>query len=86
MGLRPLLKRNGANARRVVLAEAAMDLTEIERAFLQQLTSEPWISTPLFDHELVARLVESGMVEAIPQASGDTEYRITPQGRAALDG
>ncbi|QQO21592.1 hypothetical protein JJB98_17415 [Bradyrhizobium diazoefficiens] len=63
-----------------------MDLTEIERAFLQQLTSHPWISTPLFDHELVARLVESGLVEAIPQASGDIEYRITAQGRAALIG
>lgn len=63
-----------------------MDLTEIERAFLQQLTSEPWISTPLFDHEFVARLVESGLVEPIPQASGDTEYLITAPGHAALDG
>ncbi|RZN08076.1 hypothetical protein CWO91_24110 [Bradyrhizobium genosp. SA-3] len=63
-----------------------MDLTEIERAFLKQLSSETWIGTPLFDHELVARLVESGLVEAIPQASGNTEYRITAQGRAALSG
>lgn len=63
-----------------------MDLTEIERAFLEQLSSEPWISTQLFDHELVARLVESGLVEAIPEASGNTEYRITAQGRAALIG
>ncbi|WP_164939252.1 hypothetical protein [Bradyrhizobium zhanjiangense] len=58
-----------------------MDLTEIERAFLKQLSSEPWIGTPLFDHELVACLVE-----AIPKASGNTEYRITAQGRAALSG
>ncbi|WP_128933997.1 hypothetical protein [Bradyrhizobium zhanjiangense] len=63
-----------------------MDLTEIERAFLRQLSSEPWISTPLFDHDLVARLVELGMVDAIPQTSGDTEYRITAEGRAALSG
>ena len=48
-----------------------MDLTELERAFLKQLSSEPWISTPLFDHELVARLVELGLVEAIPQTSGE---------------
>ncbi|MBR0845203.1 hypothetical protein JQ607_33865 [Bradyrhizobium liaoningense] len=61
-----------------------MDLTEIERAFLMQLSSEPWISTPLFDHELVVRLVELGLVEAILQTSGDTEYRITTAGRAAL--
>ena len=63
-----------------------MDLTEIERAFLKQLSPEPWITTPLFDHELVARLVELGLVEAIPQTSGETEYRITAEGRMALSG
>ena len=47
-----------------------MDLTEIERAFLKQLSPEPWISTPLFDHELVVRVVELGLVEAIPRTSG----------------
>ncbi|MDA9435150.1 hypothetical protein [Bradyrhizobium sp. CCBAU 51627] len=61
-----------------------MDLTEIERAFLKQLTSEPWVSTPLFDHEIVARLVELGLVEADPLASGEVEYSITAAGRAAL--
>jgi len=63
-----------------------VDLTEIERAFLKQLSPEPWISTPLFDHELVARLVELGLVDAIPQTSGDTEYRITAEGRGVLGG
>ncbi|QHP70025.1 hypothetical protein EI171_23650 [Bradyrhizobium sp. LCT2] len=63
-----------------------MDLTEIERAFLKQLSPEPWISPPLFDHELVARLVELGLVEAIPQTSGETEYRITAESRMALVG
>jgi len=63
-----------------------VDLTEIERAFLKQLTSEPWISAPLFDHELVARLVELGLIDAIPQTSGETEYRITAEGRMALSG
>ncbi|MHC4042190.1 hypothetical protein [Bradyrhizobium sp. 23AC] len=63
-----------------------MDLTEIERAFLNQLSSEPWISTPLFDHELVARLVELGLVDSISQTSGETEYQITAAGRRALNG
>ncbi|MBR0806813.1 hypothetical protein ABIF64_000166 [Bradyrhizobium japonicum] len=63
-----------------------MDLTEIERAFMKQLASEPWISTPLFDHELVARLVELGLIDAIPQTSGEIEYQITAEGRAALSG
>ncbi|WP_027527594.1 hypothetical protein [Bradyrhizobium sp. Ec3.3] len=61
-----------------------MDLTEIERAFLKQLSSEPWINAPLFDHELVARLVELGLVVANPLASGEVEYNITAAGRAAL--
>lgn len=61
-----------------------MDLTEIERAFLKQLSSETWVSTPLFDHELVARLVELGLVEANPLASGEVEYSITAAGRASL--
>ncbi|KRQ14987.1 MULTISPECIES: hypothetical protein [Bradyrhizobium] len=61
-----------------------MDLTEVERAFLKQLSAEPWISTPLFDHEIVARLVELGLVEANPLASGEVEYSITAAGRASL--
>lgn len=61
-----------------------MDLTEIERAFLKQLSAEPWISPPLFDHELVARLVELGLVESSPLSSGEVEYTITDAGRATL--
>ena len=61
-----------------------MDLTEIERAFLKQLTSEPWISPPLFDHEIFSRLVELGLVETDPLASGEVEYSIKAAGRAAL--
>ncbi|MCP1762371.1 hypothetical protein [Bradyrhizobium japonicum] len=53
---------------------------------MKQLASEPWISTPLFDHELVARLVELGLIDAIPQTSGEIEYQITAEGRAALSG
>src|SRR5256885_12308389 len=40
-------------------------------------------SPPLFDHELVARLVELGLVEAEPLASGEVEYSITAAGRIA---
>ncbi|CCE10324.1 hypothetical protein BRAS3843_470020 [Bradyrhizobium sp. STM 3843] len=62
----------------------SMNLTEIERHFLARLASEPWTSSPTFDHERVARLVELGLVEAEPLASGEVEYRITEAGRAAL--
>jgi len=78
--------RSGTTAAQLDLSygEATVDLTEIDRAFLKQLTSEPWTSTPLFDHEVVARLVELRLAEAISLPSGDTEYRITAEGRAAL--
>jgi hypothetical protein len=61
-----------------------MDLTTIERDFLNRLASESWTSPPLFDHEIVARLVELGLVEAKPLASGEVEYTITAAGRGAL--
>lgn len=61
-----------------------MDLTATERDFLNRLALESWASPPLFDHELVARLVELGLVEAEPLASGEVEYTITSTGRAAL--
>jgi hypothetical protein len=60
-----------------------MDLTATERDFLNRLASESWTSPPLFDHELVARLVELGLVEAEPLASGEVEYSITAAGRVA---
>jgi hypothetical protein len=34
----------------------------------------------MFDHEIVARLVELGFVETEPLPSGDIEYRITDAG------
>ena len=61
-----------------------MDLTATESDFLKRLASGSWISPPLFDHELVVRLVELGLVETKPLASGEVEYRITAAGRAAL--
>jgi hypothetical protein len=61
-----------------------MDLTATESDFLKRLASGSWVSPPLFDHELVVRLVELGLVETEPLASGEVEYRITAAGRAAL--
>ncbi|MGY8662833.1 hypothetical protein Q3C01_10745 [Bradyrhizobium sp. UFLA05-109] len=61
-----------------------MDLTATERDFLRRLVSEAWISPTLFDHEIVARLVELGLVETEPLDSGEVEYRITAAGRDAL--
>jgi DNA-binding PadR family transcriptional regulator len=63
-----------------------MDLTDLERDFRKRLFGECWGSPPMFDHELVARLVELGLVETEPLPSGDVEYRITEAGRAAAAG
>jgi len=48
-----------------------MNLTPTERDFLKRLASQPWASPPMFDHELVARLVKLGLVEAeaLPSAT-----------------
>jgi hypothetical protein len=59
-----------------------MELTDLEREFLRKLLGES-CSPPMFDHEIVARLVELGLVETEPLRSGDIEYRITDAGRAA---
>jgi hypothetical protein len=61
-----------------------MELTDLERDFLRSLLDGPWISPPTFDHELVARIVEFGLVESEPLQSEEIEYRITEAGRAAL--
>jgi hypothetical protein len=55
----------------------------LERDFLRRLLGESWVSPPMFDHEIVARLVELGLVETQPLPSGGIEYRITEAGRAA---
>ena len=64
-----------------------MELTNLERDFLKRIIiGESWTSTATFDHEIVARLVELGLVETEPLASGEIEYRITAAGRAAVGG
>jgi DNA-binding PadR family transcriptional regulator len=62
-----------------------MELTDLELEFLQRLTKETWVSPPLFDHSLVARLVEVGYVrsEALP-TTGAMYYEITDAGRDAI--
>jgi hypothetical protein len=61
-----------------------MELTDLERDFLRSLLDGTWTGPPTFDHEIVARVVELGLVESEPLQSGKIEYRITDAGRVAL--
>ena len=62
----------------------AMELTGLEREFLKRLAHGPWASPPLFDHSLVARLVEGGLVQTETLPDGAVQYEIAEAGRAAL--
>jgi len=59
-------------------------MTDLEREFLQRLSVERWTSPPLFDHSLVAGLVEAGYVETRALPTGSVEYEITEAGMAAI--
>ena len=61
-----------------------MTLTDLELEFLERLSVERWTSPPLFDHSLVARLVEVGYVETRALPTGSVEYEITEAGMAAI--
>lgn len=61
-----------------------MQLTAIELEFLRRLSVEPWDSPPLFDHNLVCRLVELGLVETEDLPTGSIHYDITAAGQRAL--
>jgi len=61
-----------------------MTLTGLELEFLQRLAVDRWISPPLFDHTLVARLVEAGYVETRTFPTGAIEYEITDAGMGGL--
>ncbi len=61
-----------------------MALTGLEREFLQRLSVEPWSSPILFDHSLVAHLVEVGYVKTETKPSGSIKYEITDGGSSAL--
>lgn len=57
-----------------------MELTVWERDFLRRLVGESWVSPPMFDHEIITRFVDLGLVETEPLPSGGVEYRITDAG------
>jgi hypothetical protein len=61
-----------------------MALTGLEREFLQRLSTEPWASPPLFDHSLIARLVEAGLVQTVTSPTASVQYEITEAGRDAV--
>jgi hypothetical protein len=61
-----------------------MALTNLEREFLQRLSTEPWASPPLFDHSLVARLIEAGYVQTETLPTNSVQYEITEAGHAAI--
>jgi DNA-binding PadR family transcriptional regulator len=61
-----------------------MTLNGLERDFLERLSVEPWASPPLFDHSLIARLVEAGFVETRALPSNSIRYEVTMAGRAAV--
>ncbi len=63
-----------------------MDLTGLERDSLSRLAVEPWSSPPLFDHSLLARLVEAKLVTAGCAPNGAIWYEITDEGSAEVRG
>ncbi len=62
-----------------------MPLTPLEHDFLKRLSDQVWTSPPLFDHALVARLIEAGYVQNEALPSGEVRYEITNAGRLALE-
>lgn len=54
------------------------------RDFLSILAVESWANPPLFDHSLVARLIEADLVTAACAPSGAICYEITGDGSAAV--
>jgi hypothetical protein len=65
-------------------SDRQMELTNLELDFLRTLLGESWMSPPMFDHEIVERLVELGLVETEALPSEDIEYRISDVGRVAV--
>jgi DNA-binding PadR family transcriptional regulator len=61
-----------------------MDLTSLERAFLERLAGGPWTSPALFDHSIVGRLVDAGLVQAETSPDGSVRYEITKAGQEEI--
>jgi hypothetical protein len=60
-----------------------MRLTTIERDFLTRLSLESWTSPPVFDHDILERMVRKKYVTT--QATGHgVHYEITDLDRAAV--
>jgi DNA-binding PadR family transcriptional regulator len=68
-----------------VRCHIAMELTGLEREFLERLAGGPWASPPLFDHSLIARLVDDGLVQTETLPGGSVQYEITEAGRAEIE-
>jgi len=68
-----------------VIRRIAMELTGLEREFLKRLAHGPWASPPLFDHSLVARLVDDGLVQTESLPGGSVQYEIIDAGRAEIE-
>lgn len=61
-----------------------MELTGLELDFLQRLAKGAWVSPPLFDRNLVVRLVERGYIRAETLPTGEVRYEITEAGLAGI--
>jgi hypothetical protein len=85
MGLSVLLRSlSSCETIRLLLGGRPMILNSIERDFLARLSLEPWTSPPVFDHRLLARLVENKYVASHTAALDAVYYEITDYGRAAI--
>jgi hypothetical protein len=62
-----------------------MLLMPLERDFLKQLWQAAWVSPPLFDHILLARLAAAGYVQTEALPSGEVRYEITNVGKVVLE-
>jgi hypothetical protein len=62
-----------------------MTLTGLKREFLERLAGGPWASPPLFDHSLVARLVEAGLVQTETLPDGSVQYALRTPGEQRSD-
>lgn len=64
--------------------EFSMQLTGLELDFLQRLANGPWVSPPLFDRNLLVRLIEQGYVRAEALPTGEVRYEITELGSTGI--
>jgi hypothetical protein len=68
----------------VLKEEFTVELTSLELDLLQRLAKDAWVSPPLFDRNLVVRLLERGYVRADTLPTGEVRYEITEAGLAGI--